>query len=586
MTFSRQIPVHISGTIYIMCTAFVLFFSGCGNGYDGYLLEADKVLSDSPDSALGMLESKSLDDFSRERDRAYYALLVTRAKHNLGMYYGDSLMRVAESYYAENGSDREKCQILYCVGNSYSTQDSFPLATSYYSKAEIYARNMEDRHMIAAINNALGYCYSFQQDYEDALEKFSYAADLLKEIGEQKQFLIPKYQQISMLSQLGREEEALSCVYEAMPIAKMVSDTASVLKLSSMESVLMFEMDSTRSHEAIERLRRIYDKYNGGIVPESHYNVLGVIYYYCGKDDSASYYLEKSIQSHPPLKTRLGVYYTLSRLYERTGNPDVALGYERDFSSLQDSLFEESKSSLIQAAEMKYRNEYLQNSYDLLAVRHKYQTLILVVVVIVFAFIIGLVYFFYRKRMKDQNRKMEEAMNYVDSVRSGYSEISEKYESLKKELGQKSGASDEMARLLGKRMDGLKDLVEMASLYEGRPNQFYAKFKEYVKVSPLSNVKWEEDIISITNLFTGNLMEELRNAHPDLSTHEMCYCSLICLGFSQQSIRMLYDHTNMNSIYSLRTRIRSKLGISSNGKSLDNYFRELLESRGIVRSGQ
>lgn len=49
---------------------------------------------------------------------------------------------------------------------------------------------------------------------------------------------------------------------------------------------------------------------------------------------------------------------------------------------------------------------------------------------------------------------------------------------------------------------------------------------------------------------------------------------------------MLYDHTNMNSIYSLRTRIRSKLGINSSGKSLDNYFNELMESRGIVRSGQ
>ena len=177
-------------------------------------------------------------------------------------------------------------------------------------------------------------------------------------------------------------------------------------------------------------------------------------------------------------------------------------------------------------------------------------------------------------------------MKYVDSVREGYSEISEKYESLKRELGQKAGMSGEMSRLLGKRMDGLKDLIEMASLYEGRPSQFYEKFKEYVKVSPVTNIKWEEDIISITDLFTHNLISDLHNEHPDLSRHEMCYCSLICLGFSQQSIRMLYDHTNMNSIYSLRTRIRSKLGINSSGKSLDNYFNELMESRGIVRSGQ
>lgn len=378
----------------------------------------------------------------------------------------------------------------------------------------------------------------------------------------------------------------MSAIYEAMPVAKQEKDTASVLKLSSAEAILLCEIDSTRSLEAVDRLLKIYDKYNHGEVPESHYNILGLIYYRCGEDDKASYWLEKSIGSHPPLKVRLGVYYTLSRLNEERGDYEAALQNERQFSSLHDSLFNESKSSLIQAAEMKYRNEYLQNSYDILKIRHQNQRLLLLVVVLIFIFLACSGYFIYKKRLKDQERRQEEAMNYVDSVRAGYSEISEKYESLKKELGQKTGLSGEMARLLGKRMDGLKDLIEMASIYEGRPTQFYEKFKEYVKVSPVSNIKWEEDIISITNLFTGNLMSELHNGHPDLSRHEMCYCSLICLGFSQQSIRMLYDHTNMNSIYSLRTRIRSKLGISSSGKSLDNYFRDLMSSRGILRPEQ
>ena len=576
-----KILLKYSVLLYFIVSAFVL--CSCGREYDAFLVNADSIISENPDSALTFLKTRPIESFSREKDRAYYALLVTRAKHNMGMYYGDSLMRFAEKYYETNGSDREKFQILYNVGNSYSTQDSFPIAAEYYSKAEIYARNLGDRHMVAAINNALGYCYSFQQDLDDALERFTVAADLLKEIDEPSQYLIPKYQQLNILIQLERKEEAMSAIYEAMPVAKQEKDTASVLKLSSAEAILLCEIDSTRSLEAVDRLLKIYDKYNHGEVPESHYNILGLIYYRCGEDDKASYWLEKSIGSHPPLKVRLGVYYTLSRLNEERGDYEAALQNERQFSSLHDSLFNESKSSLIQAAEMKYRNEYLQNSYDILKIRHQNQRLLLLVVVLIFIFLACSGYFIYKKRLKDQERRQEEAMNYVDSVRAGYSEISEKYESLKKELGQKTGLSGEMARLLGKRMDGLKDLIEMASIYEGRPTQFYEKFKEYVKVSPVSNIKWEEDIISITNLFTGNLMSELHNGHPDLSRHEMCYCSL---GFSQQSIRMLYDHTNMNSIYSLRTRIRSKLGISSSGKSLDNYFRDLMSSRGILRPEQ
>lgn len=581
--FKRLLESYI---IYVYCILSALALCSCGKEYDSFLQKANEIITVDPDSALTILKTRPIRSFSKERDRAYYALLVTRAKHNMGMYYGDSLMRVAEKYYEKNGSDREKFQILYNVGNSYSTQDSFPMAAEYYSKAEIYAKNLGDDHLVAAINNALGYCYAFQQDFEDALERFTIAVDLLKGSGESAQYLIPKYQQINMLMQLGRNEEALSAIYEAMPVAKQVGDTASVLKLSSSESMLLYEVDSTRSQDALDRLKQIYDKYCGGNVPISHYNILGVAYYRCGKDDEAAYWLNKSIQSHPPLKIRLGVYYTLSRLYERNGKYAQALANERKFSALEDSLFIETKSSLIQAAEMKYKNEYLQDSYDILAIRHQNQRLLFLVVIMIFILLAGLGYIIFRKRLKDQVRRQEEAMKYVDSVREGYSEISEKYESLKKELGQKAGMSGEMSRLLGKRMDGLKDLIEMASLYEGRPNQFYEKFKEYVKVSPVTNIKWEEDIISITDLFTHNLISDLHNEHPDLSRHEMCYCSLICLGFSQQSIRMLYDHTNMNSIYSLRTRIRSKLGINSSGKSLDNYFKELMESRGIVRSGQ
>jgi len=119
----------------------------------------------------------------------------------------------------------------------------------------------------------------------------------------------------------------------------------------------------------------------------------------------------------------------------------------------------------------------------------------------------------------------------------------------------------------------------LASLYESRPAVFYSKFKDLIKVSQFNNTELEQEIISTTNLSYHNILDDLKAMHPDLSLHELCYCGLICLGFSQQSIRVLYDHTNINSIYSLRARIRAKLGISNSNKNLDTYFKELIREK-------
>lgn len=138
-----------------------------------------------------------------------------------------------------------------------------------------------------------------------------------------------------------------------------------------------------------------------------------------------------------------------------------------------------------------------------------------------------------------------------------------------------------MSKLLGKRMDSLKELLEIASRYESRPALFYTKFKESVKVNSQYNRQWEDEVISIVNLSYGNIIEELKSTHPDLTVHELCYCCFVCLGFSPQAIRVLYDHTNLNSIYTVRSKIRSKLGLVNTSKSLDSYFEGLLAAKGL-----
>ena len=470
---------------------------------------------------------------------------------------------------------------MYCIGNSLTVKDSFPLAAEYYSKAEIYATESGDNYTIAAINCALGYSFRFQMDFDEAIDHFSKSASMLERMGERQQALIPKYQEAALLEQLEEHGQVIEICREAAATAADVNDTAMILRFNSLMAIATasYSPSPEAADEAIRRMKDTWKKYNNDSIPVSQYNVLGLLYYYQGNMQEARNLMLKSLEHIPPMSTRLGCYYTLSMIAEKEGRYREALEYERKVTALQDTIFRETKDSMVQVAEKKYRNEHIQESYKMLALKHRYQMFMFIAGAVVLITLTVSVVMFYRKRLKDSRRKIEEALSYVDTVSSGYAELQNRYKVLQKDNQNLNETSSKMLTMLSTRMDSIRKLLELASLYESRPAVFYSKFKDHIKVTQLNNTELEQEIISTTNLTYHNIIDDLKAMHPDLSLHELCYCGLICLGFSQQSIRVLYDHTNINSIYSLRARIRAKLGISNSNKNLDTYFKELIKEK-------
>ena len=518
----------------------------------------------------------------KEAERAEYALQHTQELYDRNaLPDNDSLIMVAVGWYEKNGPERELALSYYYCGYIHYVCGMGDRAAEFYSKALVHAEKCGDGAALSMICNAIGYMYKHQNDNEEALAMFSRSADLLDSMGRYRSSFVPRYNEIEMLNLLERYDEALEQVNKASEIAEAVGDTSAILELAGMKAAIIVNDTAKQAsvHEVIEDLSGIYAEYNAGKIPESHYGTVGILSFLDGDSRSARRYMTEGAAYSPDyLKVVLEHY--LSLLEERAGNPYEALAHERKASELKDTLYEENKTSLIQAAERKYEHEYLQKSYDLLQSKHLYQVSALVMIILLSAGIFMAIFIFYRHKLKQQKKHTEEVMAYIDTIRSEYDEVNEKYESLREKFSKQSGVGEKMSKLLGKRMDSLRGLLEIASRYESRPALFYAKFKESVKVNSQYNRQWEDEIISITNLSYGNVIEELRSAHPDLTVHELCYCCFVCLGFSPQSIRVLYDHTNLNSIYTVRSKIRSKLGLVNSNKSLDSYFEDLLSSKG------
>lgn len=62
-------------------------------------------------------------------------------------------------------------------------------------------------------------------------------------------------------------------------------------------------------------------------------------------------------------------------------------------------------------------------------------------------------------------------------------------------------------------------------------------------------------------MFNNGFISYLRKHYPEMTKYDLAYCGLILLGFTPDSIRVLYNHTNIQSLYIIRSRIRTKMNL-------------------------
>lgn len=93
-------------------------------------------------------------------------------------------------------------------------------------------------------------------------------------------------------------------------------------------------------------------------------------------------YLLTALENPSSVKNRVEILYMLSTIKEKEGDWKSAYKYKSVYEQIMDTLFSTSKRSLIQVAERKYRNEFLQQSNELLTIKSRLQTIILIVTII------------------------------------------------------------------------------------------------------------------------------------------------------------------------------------------------------------
>lgn len=261
-----------------------------------------------------------------------------------------------------------------------------------------------------------------------------------------------------------------------------------------------------------------------------------------------------------------------------------ALKYKKLYCQHNDSIVAIQTENHIEKLEQKYKAQYLQRSYEILEAKHKLQKVSNSLIMILTTIIGGVVLFLYRYIMMRNNQKIEEYRLYIEDVDSNYDNLTLKYKHLKELAASQCETADKLLQLLGRRIDSLKKLCDI-SITSVLPHKFKERFKEYINLENKDNKAMAEDMITLANIMYNNTIARI-DAKYGLTDHEKTFCACVILDFSKEEIRVLFNHTNIASIYNTRCKIRDKFGMKGATSDLLKYIIAMRDNPEIADDNQ
>ena len=300
-----------------------------------------------------------------------------------------------------------------------------------------------------------------------------------------------------------------------------------------------------------------------------------------GNIDSTKHYLIEYIENDD-VRTLFdcGAIARLSSLCENQGDFTEALKYEKMYAKAQDSLKNIERKNIVEELEQKYKTKEISLEKESL---RKQQTLIIWIGVLVALILISVIVWIIKSSQNALAKQREEYESYITQYDTQCRQLQEQYDMLSNKVGVYTTEQGEfgvkLIELLKNRLSSLRTLAELAYKYGEKNTQtFYNKFQEHIMLSKNKNEEFIDEILEVANVLNNGVITYLTKNYPELSKFELSYCGLVALGFTPESIRILYNHTHIHSLYTIRGRIKSKLNFKNIGEdnhSLEDYILNL-----------
>ena len=594
----------------------ILIISGCnGNKTANKLMpeleQAEKVMFDHPDSALHILESMEIPSSRTDKENhALWCLLMTQAKYKMVMRISsDSLIQIAYDYYKPTNNTRRKAMSALYMGNVNYELGNIEEAIQYYLEGKTEVKKTDDYKTGYLIMSSLGNLYLFRNFTDYALEACSKAYDYAIKDSN-------KRYQMSALKFLAR----CYCIRHEFPKAvKAYQQCASIALELGIEKdeyyykiqteIALVYANSGNLKKSLELSKSLPTEYQSTVL-------IGKNYYYLNQQDSAYFYLNKSLDTND-IYTKALIYELLYKISDSPKYHQYLKMYCDSLLYYNDSIIALDKGKEIIAYKEKYNNEKLVTEKQKLELEKAditYWWMFTVVIVLLLGIL--LIYIYLRKRIAIQKKEeeltslalqlhqkeleVEKNESYIAELQSQfeknnkkeelYIEQVEELEKLKKENEhlslEKNLLHEKIASysISSYELTNVKTLSDRILLLEKREKELCSflltqiPFLRKLHLQPLYLNETElNDMCKIVDNIFQNFTQRLLNDVSVLSRHEIILCCLIKLRFSITEISIFLNITPA-SVSRSKLRIKNKiyleLGENSKEKSFDVWLWE------------
>lgn len=577
-----------------------MLINSCNHGSvtTSILSEAEKVMTEYPDSALKLLQSIPKPKGLTGKAQADYALLYSQAlDKNYIDTANDSLIQIAVNYYKNRSDVKAKFYAYYYLGRVYVNGNQYDKATLAFINAEQEVEALSDDYAAGLLYRQMADIYRRYYDFTKALECYQRATGYYEQAGKHQHKLWGLLSQSAVYDAMGEKHKSYNLLCNVKDEAKKIGNTQYVRYC--LGDLIMLCIRMGESVEALNFYKEFVNNYSiDGLNPVFYAN-LALLQAREKNNELALSYLKKAWNLSESVNDSINLHHLSSQIYLLQNNDSQA------YSELENCVVLQNKEMLkaLRQPVLTIQKDFLETELAHKQYRIKMERLVYTLAGIIVILVAVLVVSVLRKKLKKQEKTYQqklanlqtEALERERQLRTYTQELENKSAlsrkdierltlelAISKEHIEKSRLFREEARLHEQELRSgfwvllhklfkrnAKKLEETLHVFDKQPyknNEYKVKaIEEYVlnlKGNLCGSRTANRQLENLVNEYYDNAIERLRAEvkFPD-EKHYQLVC-LLLVGLSVNLIASLTGETT-NAVYKRRDKIREILKQSS-----------------------
>ena len=582
--------------LYSLIISLCLLISSCNHGSvtTSILSEAEKVMTEYPDSALKLLQSIPNPEGLTGKAQADYALLYSQAlDKNYIDTANDSLIQIAVDYYKDRSDVKAKFYAYYYLGRVYFNGNRLDQATLAFMNAEQEVEALGDDYAAGLLYTEMGDIYREYYDFPKAFDCYQQSTWYYEKAGKHQHKLWGRLSQSAVYDAMGEKQKCYDLLCNIMSEAKHIGYSQMIR--FCLGDLIIMSLKMERKADALDFYKELKENYSMEGFTPSFYASLGVLQARENNYSDAQTYLEKAWGLSEIVNDSIFVHHKASEIYLAQQK------YEKAYSELENCVVLQNKEMLkaLRQPVLTIQKDFLETELAHKQYRIKMERLVYTLAGIIVIWVAVLVVSVLRKKLKKQEKTYQqklanlqtEALERERQLRTYTQELENKSAlsrkdierltlelAISKEHIEKSRLFREEARLHEQELrSGFWVLLH--KLFKRNAKQLEDTFYELrqIKVKKEKNRENAIDdyIVKMSGSLYGKskankLLEELINEYYDNAMHRLRsevklpdekHYQLVCMLLAGLSINFIASLTGdtTNAIYKRRDKIRETI---------------------------